>query len=166
MLNGAETPSGEQVTRAVGAELRRTRSRVDCSRAQLADRLGYELHPQTIGAYESGARQVTVTRFVEMCRALGVAAPEVLGSALQRAAIDLELLVLRVDLGSVLADPSAELDALRRWARNRLDQTGGTRVVRLEQAAVREIAAFCGRSPGAMHRILADFTPESPGQHP
>ena len=67
------------------------------SRAQLVARLPFGIGERTLLTYEHGTRQLTVLRFNEICRALGIAAPTLLGQALQRARIHLQNLMFQID---------------------------------------------------------------------
>ncbi|SDD29891.1 helix-turn-helix domain-containing protein [Actinokineospora iranica] len=161
-MDGEGTMSmSEQLARTLGEELRRARAAAGWTRAELVAVLEDAIQTQTLSTYELGQRNCTVVRFVEICRALRVSAPELLTRALQRAAIDLENLVLQVDLRSVVEDRQAELRPLRRWARYRLDNdTTGTGIALLDFAVIKEMSAFCALSQGDMARRLAAFAPE------
>ncbi|MPZ79834.1 MAG: helix-turn-helix domain-containing protein [Actinophytocola sp.] len=151
----------EAVSRLLGEELRRARDRIGLTRAQLIARMPADIHTHTLASYESGIRQCTVVRFVEICRALGVAAPSVLGLALQRAKVELQTLTLQVDLPAVLRDDTAEFAQVRRWASNRLTQSEESEVAFLEPAAVDEMAHIFGIPRPALVDYLATFPPRS-----
>lgn len=154
-------PTAADIARAVGEEIRRARALLGMTRAELVARLPSEIHIQTLATYEQGVRQCTLARFVEICQALGVSAPELLGLALQRAALDLERIALKVDLRAVARDRRTELEPLRRWARHRIeDDPDRTGIVALEPVVIQEMAAFCGFSRSTMSRVLLEFTPE------
>lgn len=150
------------VARALGEELRRARSEVGWTRAELVERMRSEIHARTLANYEQGSRQCTVARFVEICEALGVAAPDVLGLALQRAKVQLLASSIQVDLQAVLNDTSTKLEPLRRWARNRLASNQNDRgVARLPKAAVHDMAALLDITDAELVEQLVRFTPET-----
>jgi transcriptional regulator with XRE-family HTH domain len=82
-------PSDKMISRAIGEELRRARETLGWSRGQLVARLPSGIGDRTLLSYEHGTRHLTTLRLVELCRALGVAAPTLLNQALQRARIHL-----------------------------------------------------------------------------
>lgn len=154
-------PSARAIAGAIGQEIRRARSAIGWTRTDLVERLDSDIHIQTVAGYEQGVRHCTVARLVEICRALGVPAPELLALALQRAEIDLETTELRVDLHAIVRDEQPELTALRAWAHHRLrDDAEGTGTVKLEPAAIEIMADFCQMSHSALLRHLSAFTPE------
>ncbi|MGX7829643.1 helix-turn-helix domain-containing protein [Actinokineospora sp. 24-640] len=101
--------SAAEVARAVGQEIRRARSALGWTRADLVERMDSDMHVQTIASYEQGTRHCTVARLVEISRALGTVAPELFAFALQRAEIDLDRTGVRVDLHAITGDHRAEL---------------------------------------------------------
>ncbi|RLK54907.1 helix-turn-helix domain-containing protein [Actinokineospora cianjurensis] len=137
--------SNPRLLRAIGHELRTAREDRGWTRAQLVARLDLEVHSQTIATYELGIRQCTLARFVSICEALGIPAPEVLATALRQAEVQPHLLVCSVDLRALAADRAPELQPVRRWAHHRLNtDPGDDGVVHLEPKAVAELAVFCG----------------------
>jgi transcriptional regulator with XRE-family HTH domain len=150
------------INRAVGEEIRRARQIAKLTRSDLVKRMGSGIKVQTLGGYERGIRQCAIARLVEICRALGVAAPEVLRLALQRVEIDLHTIGLQVDLRAVVRDRRSELVPLRRWARNRLaDDPDGSGVVHLGPAVVQEMGAMLGYSRADLINYLMSFIPAS-----
>lgn len=155
------------ITRVLGEELRRARDDLGWTRAELVSRMPSNVHVQTLAYYEQGLRQCTVVRLVEICKALGVSAPELLGLALQRAEIDLHNIALRVDLHALLEDKRTELRPLRRWARNRLaDAPDASGVARLDRAVIDELALFLGFTRAQFVRYLVGFTPNAAPRRP
>lgn len=69
------------LTQALGQELRRARDDLGLTRAELIALLPFELHTKTLQGYEQGFIQCTVTRYVQICTALGVPASEMLSQA-------------------------------------------------------------------------------------
>jgi len=131
------------VTRALGEEIRRVRDAAGITRAKLIEDMDSDIHVQTLATYEQGIRQCTVIRFVEICTALGVAAPDVLGLALQRAKIDLQTIGLQVDLRAIIADNRPATGTIRKWARKRLAaDPNGSGVVHLTISAIQELAVL------------------------
>jgi transcriptional regulator with XRE-family HTH domain len=100
---------------ALGDELRRTRKQRGWSRKQLQDHLESRISIQTVATYESGRRQCSVARLVELCEAMDVYAHDLLARVQQRAETDMsDRLVL--DLERIVRDRQPELTPLRRWA--------------------------------------------------
>lgn len=160
-MDGVDVDVADSViTRALGTELRRARNRVGWTRDELARQMPSGLHPRTLATYEDGSRQCTVLRLVEICLALGIAAPDVLGLALQRAEVDLDAIRLQVDLHAIMRDERKELERLRQWAQKRLENDpNAPDVVRLESAAIREMAVLLDYTPSDLFRHLAQFGP-------
>jgi transcriptional regulator with XRE-family HTH domain len=70
---------------ALGASLRDARVRARLSLQQLAGSSGGRFRPSSLGGYERGERAISLERFCELSRLLGVAADQLLGDALARA---------------------------------------------------------------------------------
>ena len=136
----------------LGREVRRAREARGWTRGQLVERMPSGIGDRTLLSYEHGIRFIAVVRLVEICRALGVAASEIL----RRAEVAAESLVqhtLVVNLRAVQADGRDGYAAVADWARRR---AGGSGTVRLEPATVREMAAMLGFE----HRVLAAYLAE------
>jgi transcriptional regulator with XRE-family HTH domain len=164
MLEGRQRgATGAAIARALGEELRRAREACGWSRAQLVARLASGIGDRTLVSYEHGARQLTVARLVELAEALSITAPELLAQALQKAQLELQNLVLRIDLHRLLVDTDDQFRPMLQWARNRLiEEPRGT--VEVPPSAVREMAALLGCSRADLARYLAHFTAETPFQ--
>jgi transcriptional regulator with XRE-family HTH domain len=147
------------ISRAIGEELRRAREATGWSRLQLVSRLPSGIGDRTLLSYEHGTRHLTVLRFIEICRALGFAAPTLLNQALQRARIHLQNLVLQVDLRHLLNDRNDKFRPMHQWARNKLNEFPDG-VVELPPASVRELATFVGCGYDELAGYLARFLPE------
>lgn len=147
------------VAKAIGNELRRARENAGLTRADLVALMPSEIHVQTLATYERGVRQCTVGRLVEICRIIGVSAPDVLSWAMQRAEIDLQTIGLRIDLRAVINDKRAELLPLRRWARGRLTDDPDSEIAHLEWSAVQDMATTYGIDGSAFVSYLLMFTP-------
>jgi transcriptional regulator with XRE-family HTH domain len=158
---GAGDVTDKALARALGEELRRAREACGWSRAQFVARLPSGIGDRTLVAYEHGTRQLTVARLLELANALGVAAPELLGDALQKALLELHNLALKIDLRRLLTDTSDQFRPVIQWARNRLIENPQG-VVEVPPSSVRDMAAFLGCSHGDLARYLALFTPERP----
>jgi len=156
-------PQGEvaekTISRAIGEELRRAREALGWSRGHLVSLLPSGIGDRTLLSYEHGTRHLTVLRFIELCRALGIAAPTLLNQALQRARIHLQNLVLQIDLRHLLNDRSEKFRPMHQWARNKLNENPDG-VVELAPASVRELATFVGCSYHDLSTYLAKFLPE------
>lgn len=151
--------SEKVLSRVVGEELRRAREACGWSRGYLVARLPSGIGDRTLLSYEHGTRHLTVLRFIELCRAMGVSAPQLLGSGLQRARVHLDNLALRVDLRALLADDTAEFRQMTVWAHNKLIEYPAG-VVEIVPAGVRELAAFMGLCTRDLAAYFARFTPE------
>jgi transcriptional regulator with XRE-family HTH domain len=150
------------LSKALGEELRRAREMAGISRAELVNRTPSEINVRTYATYEYGTRLCTVARFIEICAALEVSAPEILELALQRAKIHLRTIGLQVDLRALLRDRSTELTPLRGWAENRLatypEDSG---IARLTASVLQELAICFGLSKLDLINYLIMFTPQS-----
>ncbi|GAA2973763.1 helix-turn-helix domain-containing protein [Actinokineospora diospyrosa] len=152
--------------RAIGHELRTAREALGWTRAQLVAKLDREIHSQTIATYELGIRQCTLGRFVAICEALGIPAPDVLSTAMRQAGVEPHLLACVVDLRLLVLDHAADLEPLRRWARHRLDNAAESDesdedgIVHLEPGAVAELAVFCGLTHLQLFHRLGAFAAE------
>lgn len=156
--------SDRTFTRALGEELRRVREYVGWSQSELVGRMPSELHVKTLATYEQGVRQCTVVRLLEICRTLGVSAPDVLARAMLHMEVDLQRAGLQVDLRAMARDSRAELRPLRRWARNRLANNPVSGIARLDSGLLQEMAAIIGVNLSDMVRQLEMFTPRSAPQ--
>jgi transcriptional regulator with XRE-family HTH domain len=150
--------SEEVLSRALGQELRRAREAHGWSRDQLCRLMPSGVGDRTVLSYEHGTRHMTVLRFLEVCRALEVSPPDVLGAALQRVRAHLDTLPLRVDVRRLLADETVAFRPLVQWGRNKLVQHPGG-VVEVAPAAVDELAAFLGCSRRDLAHHFARFVP-------
>lgn len=131
--------------RVLGDEIRRLRKQRGWTRKDLNTRLQSEISLQTLATYELGTRHVSVVRFVEICLALGMPPHEVLARVHERVFADTTLGRIRIDLRRVVRDRTSELQPLRRWAKGRLDETGGRVIdVQLDITALERMAELCG----------------------
>jgi len=73
---------------AVGASLRDARVRAGLSLHELSRRSNGRYSPSSLGGYERGERAISVIRFCELARLLGVPADLLLGDALDRVMSD------------------------------------------------------------------------------
>jgi transcriptional regulator with XRE-family HTH domain len=151
--------SEKTISRAIGEELRRAREAAGWSRLQLVARLPSGIGDRTLLSYEHGTRHLTVLRFIEICRALSVAAPTLLNQALQRARIHLQNLVLQIDLRHLLNDRNERFRPMHQWARNKLTENPDG-VVELPPSSVRELATFVGCTYHELADYLARFLPD------
>jgi transcriptional regulator with XRE-family HTH domain len=149
------------ISRAIGEELRRAREANGWSRGQLVAGLPSGIGDRTLLSYEHGTRHLTVLRFIELCKALGITAPKLLNQALQRAHIHLQDLPLEIDLRKMLDDRSDKFFPMVQWAHNKLIENPGG-VVELPPASVRELATFLGCPYHELADYMAGFIPEQP----
>jgi transcriptional regulator with XRE-family HTH domain len=70
------------LTSAIGASLRAARVRAGLSLHELARRSEGRYSPSSLGGYERGERAISVIRFCELARLLGIPADQLLGRAL------------------------------------------------------------------------------------
>jgi hypothetical protein len=98
-------------------------------------------------------------RLLELCAALGEAAPSLFGRALQRACIHLENVPLKIDLRALLDDKRPMYRPLHQWAINTLNEYPDG-VVDVEPVVVRNLALFMGCTHEQLARWLAGFLPE------
>jgi transcriptional regulator with XRE-family HTH domain len=141
--------------RTLGAELRQARKRCGLVRRELLEEHAAVLtvSEPTLGTYEQGTRSTSVDRFVDLCEALDVWAPDLLARAILQAhrfPLDLRL--------AAHADNLA-LAPMRRWAecRWRTIQPGRSTIVLLDQAAIRTLAELCGMSVKDLATALLPF---------
>ncbi|OXM67736.1 helix-turn-helix domain-containing protein [Amycolatopsis vastitatis] len=134
----------EEYQRVLGDELRKLRRSRGWTRKELNQHLQSEISLQTLATYELGTRQCSVVRLVELCVAMDELPQDLLAKVHRRVFVD-EPGRVRVDLRKVVADASAELLPLRRWAEDRLRQTGehGGEVA-LDLPALERMAELCG----------------------
>lgn len=159
MAEASSDVSEKVISRTIGEELRRTREALGWSRGRLVSLLPSGIGDRSLLSYEHGTRHLTVLRFIEICRALGVAAPMLLTQALQRAQVHLQNLGLCIDLRFLLNDRSERFRPMHRWAKNKLNENPDG-VVELPPSSVRELATFVGCGYTELAGWLARFLPE------
>lgn len=160
MATAAPEPvTQEAIVRAIGAELKIAREERGWTQEFLAKRLPSGVGARTLLSYETGARTMTISRFIEICHELGVSANELLGRAFQRARIRLVEVVLQVDLVALLADDAPGLVPVHRWAHRKLRRQR-SRVAELTPDAVTELADAFGCSKHELIAYLAGFIPD------
>jgi transcriptional regulator with XRE-family HTH domain len=150
--------SDRVLAKVLGQELRVARESRGWSRTELVGKLPSGIGDRTLLSYEHGIRTLSVARFIEICRALGVAASEILDRTLEKAR-DLRAFSLKVDLRAVLRDDRAELEPVRQWATNRLREDPTSEVL-LAPVAVRELAVVFGFTHATLAAYLVEFTSE------
>jgi transcriptional regulator with XRE-family HTH domain len=143
------------LARVLGQEIRRAREGRGWTRAELAERLPSGIVERTLLSYEHGVRALSVARFIEICRTLGVAAAEILDNTLEKAR-DLRVFSFKIDLRALLRDERAEFEPVRLWARNRLNDDPSTEVL-LTPVTVREMASMVGVSHATLASYLVNF---------
>lgn len=158
------TDAGQDVTdkafaRILGQEIRRAREARGWSRVQLVEQLPSGIGDRTLLSYEQGLRQLSVIRFVEISRALGVAASDLLARALEKAR-DLRAFSMKVNLRAVLRDQRTGFESVRRWAKNRMKSDPNTMMVLLAPPTIRELAVALDHTHIALAAYLAEFTTE------
>jgi hypothetical protein len=118
---------------------------------------------RTLLSYEHGTRHLTVLRLIELCRELGIPAPELLTQAFQRAQLELTNLVLQVDLQAMLKNQCDKFRPMVQWARNKSNELPRG-IAELRPELVRELATFAGYSYTDLTTYLAKFTPKPDDQ--
>ncbi|WP_459709726.1 helix-turn-helix domain-containing protein [Actinophytocola sp. KF-1] len=146
----------------MGAELRLAREARGWSREQLVSRLPSGIGARALLSYEHGTRHLTLLRFVEVCQALGAAAPVLLGRALQRVRVHVENLALQVDVRWLVSEPDEKFLPLVSWANNKLVRHPSG-VVEVAASAVTELADVVGCSRSELVDYLAKFVPDQTG---
>ncbi|MGW5052695.1 helix-turn-helix domain-containing protein [Actinokineospora sp. NPDC004072] len=144
--------------RAVGIELRLARQSRGMTLSQVAEQLPSGIRVPTLSGYETGTKSFHVGRFVEICIALGVSAPNLLTAALHRAGMGLAAVGVVIDLRLMADNAPQELEPLRRWAQWKLEGNAEA-VTMVEPALIRDMAGFCGLSVSAMAAELERFAP-------
>lgn len=155
-MDTAQDDEDRTFARVLGQELRTARETRGLTRLELVAQLPSGIGDRALLTYEHGIRQLTVARFVEICRALGVAASEVLDRALEKAR-DLRAFSLRINLTAVLRDQRDELAPVRFWAQHRIEDSPSAEVL-LSPAVVRELAAALGFTHTVLARYLVEFS--------
>ncbi|MGB3439786.1 MAG: helix-turn-helix transcriptional regulator [Actinophytocola sp.] len=128
-----------QVTSLVGEELRAARRRHGLSRRDLTSRLPSTITAQTLASYETGARQSTVARLVEICAAMGESPAALLGRATDRYLNRPD--AFSVDLQTVAADPTPRYGAVAAWAQARMAHGTDRVLLGLDAVAALAVAA-------------------------
>jgi hypothetical protein len=114
---------------------------------------------RTFLSYEHGTRHMTVLRFLESCRTLGVPGPTLLTHALQRAQVELTNLALQVNLRALINDRNDKFRPMVQWARNKLNKHPEG-VVEVSPSSAEELADFVGYTYQELAKYLARFTPD------
>ncbi|WP_199432806.1 helix-turn-helix transcriptional regulator [Qaidamihabitans albus] len=140
--------------RILGEELRKLRKKRGWTRKELNERLQSEISLQTLATYELGTRQCSVVRLAELCLAMDEQPQDLLARVHRRVFTD-EPGRIRLNLSRVAADDQAELLPLRRWAEDRLAQTGpASPEVQLDLSAIDRMAELCGMDTAELLRRL------------
>lgn len=134
------------LTRMLGDELRRVRTRRGWTRVDLQAHLLSDLSVKSLAMYEVGERSCSVPRLVELCQAMGVLAHDLLARAYERSLCMDGAGGMLVDLDRVVNDDQPELLPLRRWASTRLaaGDHGQRDAVPLGKPALASMAELCG----------------------
>ena len=154
----AISPEHKRITQAVGKALRRVREDLGLTRKDLAARLDSGIGERTLLSYELGHRQLTMGRFTELCRAMGVHPAVVFADVFRTTLEEWENGKILVDVIALTKDREPGFQPVRQWGRNRLERDSSLRFVELESAAVRELAAVVGCSPYDLAMYLTDIT--------
>lgn len=140
--------------RALGRRLKELRLGRGINAEKLRDQMHDELSVGTLLSYEVGDRRMTVQRFVEICKALGVSAPALLEQ------VDRDLssapIWVRASLLSKTRDP--QLRPLRTWAIARhvgvSVPSAGRRLIQFDSRTLHHAAQICGLDPEELADLL------------
>jgi transcriptional regulator with XRE-family HTH domain len=148
------------ISKAIGAELRRTREKAGLTREQLVKQLPSGVGDRTVLSYEHGVRLISVLRLIEICWVLGADAAAILTRGLQRARIHMENMALHLDLRELHREclRSDTFRPMAQWARNALNEHPSG-VMAIEPVAVENLALFIGCSYLDLANYLGRFTP-------
>src|SRR4051812_35575155 len=140
LVLGSETGvlEADVYQRILGDELRMLRRRCGWTRKELQRRLPSDISVQTLATYELGTRQCSVVRLAELCFAMDEL-PQRLIARVHQHVVD-ESGNIRANLRSLATLDEPNLVPLRRWAEDRLRQSGASEDVRLDLAAVCRMA--------------------------
>ena len=155
-MDAPEDVTDRAFARILGQEIRRAREERGWSRVQLVRQLPSGIGDRTLLSYEQGIRHLSVIRFVEISKVLGVAASELLGQALEKAR-ELHAFSLRVNLRAILRDQRDGFESVRRWAKNRTEIDPSMEVL-LAPMTVRELAVALDYPHATLAAYLAEFT--------
>ncbi|WP_084468197.1 helix-turn-helix domain-containing protein [Actinokineospora inagensis] len=145
---GIRNPS---LAKAIGKRLRAAREAHQWTRADVVDKLDYEMHTQTVSTYELGSRRIALETFVGVCEVLGLVPEEVLGKSLieTRGPVNRPIIV---DLKRLASIHDNRLVALRHWAQVQLLMNN--QVVTIEPLALAMLAAETALSPAELRSAL------------
>lgn len=129
--------------RALGDELRRVRRQRGWTRKDLQSRLQSDISLQTLATYELGTRQCTVVRLVELCIAMDFLPQDLLTRVHDRVFGHDPSGKVTVKLAQVVEDAQPELLPFRRWARDRITESGAGQEIHLDLAALEQLARLC-----------------------
>ncbi len=132
----------ERYQQVLGDELRKLRRKRGWTRKQLNACLQSEISLQTLATYELGTRHCSVTRLVELCRAMDELPHDLLAKVHQRVFVD-EPGQIRANLRVLAGAEDQRLLPLRRWAADRLDQPNAQNEVLLDTTALDRMAELC-----------------------
>lgn len=153
--------------RMLGDELRRVRRQHGWTRKMLqAHLMPVEVAVQTLATYELGTRQLTVTRLVELCAALGTAPHTLLARVHERLCAPEPAEAITLDLPRLIHDQQPELAPFRRWAAGRLHQPGAFQQLQLDRPAIAYLAPLCGLDHDELLTKLRPYASVRPASHP
>ncbi len=156
------TPEGltdRGLARLLGREVRLAREAGSWTRAQFVKRLPSGISDRTLLSYEHGVRFMTVMRFAEICRALGVPVSTILDRAMAKAR-DLTNYSFKVNLRAIVTDGQEGFEPVRVWAETRLRETSNPELT-LASATVREMSVVLGVEHRELAAYLIAFTSEA-----
>jgi hypothetical protein len=150
----------DEFRRAIGDELRAIRrGRLNWSRAKQLSQMRDVSDigsTQTLTTYELGTREISLIRFVELCRVMGVRASDVLASVESEVldAVDTPIRLTRVevDLRVLSRLPEGPLTPLMKWACAELwsGRALESPIRPLSADALDTMATLCGLDAGAL----------------
>lgn len=152
MSTGKDTLSA-----VVGRELRRVRDALGWTRTETVARMPSGIGDRTLLSYEHGIRELTMSRFVEICRVYGVSPGSVLSAAFRLDPNDVEQATIIVDLPVLVQDTTPGYKAVRDYAQRKLLADGVVDFAEFSPIVVRELALYAGFSHFDLATYLAGF---------
>jgi transcriptional regulator with XRE-family HTH domain len=144
--------------KAIGEEIKKARESLGWSRLAVVSRLPSGICDRTLLSYEHGTRQMTITRFLEVCKALQLDPANVITWGLQRAKINLENMNISIDVRKLANDKDVLYKIMQEWAINKLNSHAGF-IAQLSPTAIKEFATLMNCTSRDLTEYLVKFTP-------
>ena len=137
----------------IGRALRRARLARGMTLKQLSVASAGRFKPTSVAGYERGERSISVVRFCELCRLLGVPADRLLGEILRAARADPELVIDLTQLER-LGPSEGELFAGFVQQVASLRGSGDIERIALRAGDIEVLASAAGRRPDELKEVL------------